>query len=179
MNKFVVSGIVVVVALLVGGYFSGYALFFKGGEKESLSSTIEIDQLYLSLPVSQKRLTRSYAGEFEAEPGFFVPALFYEVLPNTKVISPTIGTVSLERYFNNADKIKINSGDYDFFVVLRNSIIEVENGAQIGAAMPLAEVFNFNVPGASTNIVLFIRNNTNGEYINASTHPSVIYVYTP
>ena len=181
MNKLLVAGVVVVAVLLVAGYFGGYLVFFKGGveqekgQQEEREVIVVIDGLILSAPTTHDRIEKSHAGSFEAEPGLVVPAFFYDVGMDGTVIAPSPGTVYVGKHFTGLDQLRLRSGDYDVYILLNNALIMANDSLTTGPALPLAVVGQEIEKADETNLVLYVKNLSDGQYLNISEHPRMVY----
>lgn len=182
MNKSVIAGVVVIIALLVAGYFSGY-LGFLGGEnlpflaRQPDSPIIIFEGLQLSSPVLLIDIFEGYGGTYEAEPNLMVPAFFFKVVKNRYVLAAAPGIISTTDHFLGGKQIKIASGDYQVSILVMNATLDITENSYIGPSVPLGKV-NENVPGTEANLVIFVKNNSDTSYVNVTNYLGYVNIST-
>lgn len=182
MNKFAVSVIVVVAALLIAGFFGGYFIFFKDKNEQLISgqeanaqsfpAIINEPIMHLSAPVLPNSIVRAFPGVVRDSENTTVPAFFYDVPEGSQLIASFPGVVQIKNHFLNAEKLMITDKDYDIFILLSGAQIQAEHGSYAGLAESLGTT-GTKLPENNANVAMYVRNNKNGNYIDIREFPNM------
>ncbi len=169
MNKSVIAGVVVIIALLVAGYFSGY-LGFLGGERTltivPISRSPDAEEFVVSPPISLDYVRSTFVGTVEAEPGVFAEAAYFTTLDRpSEIKAPSPGIATISPHFSGGTVIAIDSDNYTTFILMNNPELLISNGDYIGAAIPIANVKE-KIPNTDSEIIIYALNKTNWSYVN-------------